>query len=721
MNYHPAKVQSLGVFSLLLLTAKRFAVVALLAWHASTVVADKSVDIQRRGSVLDIRWYSKAPGTWTLSNQYNQICASGNINPGDNAIQLHKVSPADDLRWELKLRGDKEARAIPIDRQVSFSDLAKVDGAAIIYQLPVRTYLATERGAAHTGRLNALTDEVLGEIKELGADYVWLTGILEHASRDNQDPDVVKGEAGSFYAIYDMWDVSPQVGSITDLMDVIQRAHRIGLRVMIDFVANHTARIHRTDVACKQQLNLGNDDRRDLDFDRDNNYYYIRDSHFVPPRQGGVDGADGIYDQNIFEDGIQLEQPARVTGNDVMSARPRITDWFETAKLNYGFDLNSRSANYTPRPRTWAQMADVAKYWAALGVDGFRVDFAHSVPIEFWRYFVEELRSVQPHIFLLAEAYESDEAMRLPNFSYEGLFTAGFDSVYNSYVYWALRDQALQAGRVSAASYLHSPAGRPLFYERGFSFTHYMENHDELRLASRQFAPVLAGDTVRAAHLGRAYTAFSALLPGNFLLHGGQEVMEDASVAGPFAGDSGRTSIFDFVFQGQTRQWLQNQLSDAVKAFRHGYSQLLHLKKQAPFSLAHRRGASSFVDLMPANLAKAQSPWVSAYLRHSQDEAYIVVINSDPSNAHDVTLHFTDRDDQDRFGALSAMGIANNDARFAFVDVWSRNGWTPTDPNLPPGGGIPGHMLYKSGGVPSGLFLGSMPAASTYVLKVIKL
>lgn len=679
---------------------------------------DEQVDIKRQGSQVEVSWHSHATGTWTLLNETDKVCATGVVHEGANTVRLHKVSPADDLKWTVKLRGSTDSQITHLPKQTNYSQMGRLDRAGVIYQLPVRTYLARDRGEAAAGKLTDLSDEILGEIKDLGVDYVWLTGILEQASRSNQDPDVVKGEAGSFYAIYDLWDVSPQVGTINDLVDVINRAHHLGLRVMIDFVANHTARVHRTDVGCKQHLNLGSDDRRDQFFDTSNNYYYIQNSHFVPPHQPGVEGADGIYDQNIFEDGIQLEQPARVTGNDVISARPRLNDWFETAKINYGFNLHSRSGDYSPRPRTWEQMVDVAKYWAALGVDGFRVDFAHSVPIEFWRYFVEELRAVQPDIFLLAEAYESDEVMRLPNFSYEAMFAAGFDSIYNSYVYWAMRDQALQAGHIDAASYLSSPAGRPLFFQRGYAFTHYMENHDEVRVASRHFASSLNTREQRAA-LGRAYTAYLALLPGNFLLHGGQEVMEDAGVHGQFAGDNGRTSIFDFVYQSQTRQWLQNQTSDEQQQFRDSYAKLLRLKRSAPFNQVHREGSPNFIDLMPANASKPEAAWINAYLRYNGDDVYLVVTNSDPINSHETTIHFTDVNDQDRFGALRAMHVRNDDERHVFVEMWLRDGWMPSDPNSRDAG-VTGSMLYRASGVPSGLYLDVVPAATTYVFKLVK-
>jgi glycosidase len=363
--------------------------------------------VTRAGSHLAVQLNAAYAGTWTIEDDAGHVCATGNVGPGANSIHLEKIAAPTDVRLRLTTRhGDDVVSEIP--GIVRRSKLLKPDRDAVIYQVPVRTYVARGNGRAQVGTFNALNDATLREIHDLGVDYLWLTGVLEQASLDQTDPDVVKGEAGSYYAIYDSWDVSGQLGTLDDFDALIDRAHAAGLRVLIDFVSNHTARMHRTDIACKQHLDFGRSDKTDVSFDQDNNYYYIVDSHFTPPPQNGVAGADGVFDTDVFAPGVQPEAPARVTGNDIVSASPGISDWFETVKLNYGWDLVHKQAFYTPTPRTWEQMLDVARYWIDKGVDGFRLDFAHAVPIEFWRHFAAELKAVQPQVFLLAEAYESD-------------------------------------------------------------------------------------------------------------------------------------------------------------------------------------------------------------------------------------------------------------------------------------------------------------------------
>ena len=590
--------------------------------------------------------------------------------------------------------------------------------AAVIYQLPVRTWLATgdERSAA--GRIDALDTGVLSKIRDLGVDYLWLTGVIEHASPENTDPDAVKGNAGSYYAIHDAWDVDPVLGTREDFRAAVTRAHGAGLRVMIDLVPNHTARTHRTDVPGK--VDFGTSDQVSRFFDPMNHYFYLPGQVFMPPGNG--DGGDGQFDSDPWQPGIQPEDPAKVTGNNVRSGRPSSHDWYETAKLNYGFDFTTGQGHYHPRPRTWDMMVAIARHWMDMGVDGFRIDFAHSVPLEFWKYFASELRKKKKDVFLLAEVYENDHGMRVPGFSYEALMNAGIDSVYQSELYWAIHDQARGSGDARRLSPRNLPSSRQGIVSQGYAFTNYVENHDETRVASRHFAPGVTSPENRARY-GAALAAMAALLPGNFLVHGGQEVGEDASHSGPWAGDNGKTSIFDFIHQPSVRRWLDDSASRAQAELRASYQRLLAIRREPAFAAVHTAGFGSLVDLAGPNHWKPESRWINSFVRHDprSGQAFLVVTNTDPVNAHETTIHFTDRDHVDSTGALRAMGIKDAvEERYRFTDQWARAGWSPADPALGSEAGIPGEVLYRPGNIPSGLYLGKVPAGTTLILKVEK-
>lgn len=681
---------------------------------ADAALAAPNVD--RQDSRLQVNWVSDSEGSWELVDAQNNVCVSGRMGLGDNHIDLQKVSAPTELRLRLRPADGREPEVHRIPAIRKLSPLRKPSDGTVIYQVPPRTYMARGNGQSNSGQFSDLTTERLREIRDLGAEYLWLTGALEHASRVQNDPDVVKGDAGSYYAIYDNWDVSSHSGSMADFERLIERAHGVGLRVMIDFVANHTARVHRTDVLCKQHMDFGRADRTDAFFRADNNYYYINGRSFTPPAQSDSSGADGVFDTDIFTPGVQLETPAKVTGNDIISATPIADDWFETVKLNYGWDLVNRQGHYSPRPRTWDQMLDVARYWVEKGVDGFRVDYAHAVPMGFWQFFASELKRVQPEVFLLAEAYEGDQRMMIPGFSYQAMFEAGFDSVYDSEMYWALRNQPTNTIDMRGAKPSRSPGMGRNVLDRGFLFTRYMENHDEVRVASYQFAPWIGARGDRA-DLGLAYTVYLGLMPGHLMLHGGQEFQEDASVAGGFGGNKGRTSIFDFLHQSQTRAWYFGQRPAWMVDYRARYRDLLALKKRPAFASRHRTQASSFVDLDAPNGHKAQAQWISSYLRFGGGEAYLVVTNGDPFGSHEATIHLTTQLNNDTLGALAAAGIRNDETRYTFREVYARKGWEPRDPAIS-GDGIPGWVLYRPGDVPSGLFLGSVPASTTYVFKI---
>ncbi len=112
------------------------------------------------------------------------------------------------------------------------------------------------------GRLADFTSQALNEIRLLGATHVWYTGIIEHATKTTypdagisaDHPAVVKGCAGSPYAVKDYYDVDPDLAvevenRRTEFRQLINRTHKAGLHVLMDFVPNHVARHYTSDAA----------------------------------------------------------------------------------------------------------------------------------------------------------------------------------------------------------------------------------------------------------------------------------------------------------------------------------------------------------------------------------------------------------------------------------------------------------------------------------------
>src|SRR5690606_11675060 len=300
-------------------------------------------------------------------------------------------------------------------------------GKIIVYQLMTRLFgnketLNKPYGTLQengVGKFEDINDQALVALKEMGITHVWYTGVIEHAVLTDyraygiplDDADVVKGRAGSPYAIKDYHDVNPDLArSVPNRMKefeaLIDRTHRHGLKALIDFVPNHVARAYKSDAKPKGTVDLGEFDDRSVRFKPSNNFYYLPGESFNVPADYVALGEDNEFPT---KDGKFEETPAKVTGNDQFTSSPGINEWFETVKLNYGVDIeNGRAKHFDPIPDTWIKMKDILEYWANKKVDGFRCDMAEMVPVEFWHWVIPQVKAVNPEIIFIAEIYNPD-------------------------------------------------------------------------------------------------------------------------------------------------------------------------------------------------------------------------------------------------------------------------------------------------------------------------
>jgi glycosidase len=410
------------------------------------------------------------------------------------------------------------------------------------------------------GKFADLNETALAAIKALGCTHVWLTGVLRQATSTDyaaiglpaDDPDLLKGLAGSPYAIKDYFDVCPDYAvqpaeRMAEFRALLGRAHAAGLQVIIDFVANHVARSYRSVVQPSEDF--GADDDRTKFFDPRNNFFYlqrdspgdgpplrlptVRDGHFVSPTCQVLGHGDGLFDGE--------REHGRVTGNNVVSWTPSLYDWYETAKLNYGFDFTTGAREYPtekqaqkPIPDTWQKMDRVLAHWQRMGVDGFRCDMAHMVPVEFWAWLVAQARTRNPTVFFAGEAYDNDPMKVTQGNVMTALLHAGFDAVYDDPSYKVLK--GLYDGP-KWANDLDAVIGEDFLFQRALR---YAENHDEVRLAGAgQWGGV-------GMDVGRPVAAILyGLSRGPVLLYSGQEVGEPAAGPEGFGGNNARTTIFD--------------------------------------------------------------------------------------------------------------------------------------------------------------------------------
>ena len=408
----------------------------------------------------------------------------------------------------------------------------------IIYQVFTRLYgnRCTNRMEDGTiaengcGKLNDFTPKSLKAIKEMGVSHIWYTGVIRHASQTDytqygiprQHAAVVKGKAGSPYAVTDYYDIDPDLAEnveqrMQEFEALVERTHKAGLKVIIDFVPNHVARQYHSICKPKGVKDLGEEDNPQNGFDPQNNFYYCPGQRFHP-----------YFDLYHGEAEEYYEEPAKATGNDCFHNAPGMNDWYETVKLNYGVDYYAGGVgHFNPIPNTWDKMTEILLFWAAKGVDGFRCDMAEMVPAAFWHWATDKVKYRYPECVFIGEVYNPGE--------YRNYLGAGFDYLYDKVgMYDTVRSvicNQQSAHAITGAWQQTDDIKQHMLY--------FLENHDEQRVASDFFA----GD----GRKGIPGLVVSALLQQNpLMIYFGQEYGERGMDKEGFSGCDGRTTIFDY-------------------------------------------------------------------------------------------------------------------------------------------------------------------------------
>ncbi len=478
------------------------------------------------------------------------------------------------------------------------------------------------------GKLNYFTDAVLAHIREMGFTHIWYTGVIRHATQTNyssygiptQHAEVVKGKAGSPYAITDYYDIDPDLAEnvgmrMMEWESLISRTHKAGMKVIMDFVPNHVAREYHSIRKPAGVRDLGEDDDTNMHFSTKNNFYYTwGDLDLNAVRQSKPEfKAYSKEDARIYES--YEESPAKATGNDRFDNCPGSNDWYETVKLNYGIDYcdaGGRSYHYEPIPSTWSKMTDILLYWASKGVDGFRCDMAEMVPTAFWSYATQILKTRYPELVVIGEVYDPSQ--------YRNYVKAGFDYLYDKVgMYDCLR--GVMRGERPASSITHEWQQTDDIRDH---MLYFLENHDEQRIASDFFC----GDAYKAIPAA-AMSLFFQKNP--FMLYSGQEFGEKGMDKEGFSGKDGRTTIFDYwspetlghAYEEPVSPKMQN-LSEESKVLAMRYRHLLRLANEEK---ALREGDT--FDLMYVNSASERFDPRShfAFLRKKANEAMLIVLN----------------------------------------------------------------------------------------------
>ncbi|MFL1013115.1 alpha-amylase family glycosyl hydrolase [Flavisericum labens] len=503
------------------------------------------------------------------------------------------------------------------------------------------------------GKFNDFTDKALTEIKNLGVTHIWYTGVLHHDvitdyskyGISNDDPDVVKGRAGSPYAVKDYYNVNPDLAvyvenRLEEFEALINRTHNVGLKVIIDIVPNHVARNYKSISKPKSIKDFGEDDDTSLTYQVNNNFYYNPTEAFKVPVW--VNGYSPLGEEkHVLEDGKFYENPAKWTGNGSRLSQPKMDDWYETVKINYGIspdgkkDFNElpvgfENENYKKHfefwrdktvPDSWVKFRDIALYWLEKGVDGFRYDMAEMVPVEFWSFMNSTIKMKKPDAFLLAEVYNPS---LYRNYIKKGKMDYLYDKVQ---LYDTIKHVMQGHGKTD-----NIPAIFEDLKDIEHQMLHFLENHDEQRISSRDFA-----NSAEKGKPAMVVSATSTTAPT--MIYFGQEVGEDGSEA-PGFGDPTRTSIYDYVGVPAHQRWINNkqfdggQLTESEKVLRDFYKRLLNftitslalMGEYRDIHLYNRKNTDNYTDK------------VLSFVRWNEDEKLIIVSNFDDEGIQEFNL-----------------------------------------------------------------------------------
>ena len=519
------------------------------------------------------------------------------------------------------------------------------------------------------GKFNDFTDKALTEIKDLGVTHIWYTGVPHHDvitdytefGISNDDPDIVKGRAGSPYAVKDYYNVNPDLAEnvenrLQEFEALIERSHNAGLKVLIDIVPNHVARNYQSLTNPEGVTDFGAEDDKTVTYAVNNNFYYNPGEPFkVPNWENGYQPLGG--ENHPKGDGKFEEIPAKWTGNGSRASQPKMHDWYETVKVNYGinpegkkdfdelpegFDNEDYKAHYNfwkdkTVPSSWIKFKDIALYWTAKGVDGFRFDMAEMVPVEFWSYMNSHIKMQNPNTFLLAEVYQ-------PHLYRDYIKKGKMDYLYDKVQLYDTLKHVMQGH----GSTYNIPPIQENLKDIEHHMLHFLENHDEQRIASPDFA----GN----AEKGKPAMVISATISTSpTMVYFGQEFGEKAEEDLGF-GDPTRTSIFDYGSVPSVVRWVNNkqfdggQSTEDEKTLRDFYKRLLN------FTITSDALMGDYQDLQHYN--QQHTEWyndkVLSFARWSEDERLIIISNFNAENTYGFELQLPE-------DLVSKLGLKDGD------------------------------------------------------------
>ena len=376
-------------------------------------------------------------------------------------------------------------------------------------------------------RFDYLNDGDDASGKSLGIEGIWLSPI--HPS-----PSYHKYDVKDYYA------VDPKFGTEEDLKELIQLCKSRNVQLIMDLVINHTSSQH---------------------------------PWFIKFREAHVTGntGDPYYDYYTYA--------ADQSGNATFCALPGTREYYEG---NFSHEMPELNFD---NPVVREEMVKVAKHYLDLGVDGFRFDAAKYIyfgdeerNVEFWKWYMEQLRSIKPDLYAVAEVWDGDP-ITYPYFAALNCFNFSMSQASGQIA------RAARGGYVSSyteyvAQYIaeiqkQKPDAMPITF---------IANHDMDRAAG--FLMTATGAAQVAANL-------SLLMPGSSFIYYGEEIGMLGSRGGSNTdanrrlamlwgdGDTVKDPVGANYTAKQANGTVKDQLTDPNSLYNH-YKKLVAIRKANP-------------------------------------------------------------------------------------------------------------------------------------------
>ena len=383
---------------------------------------------------------------------------TANVDPGpvqaDTDAQTEPTPETEAQTGELSLQEDYFAQAA-----------ATEDNARVFYEIFVGSFSDSNGDGVGDlkgilNRLDYLNDGDPTSGKSLGIEGIWLTPIFTSPSYHKYD-------------VADYYEIDPKFGTMEDLQALIDACHARGVKLILDMVINHTS------TQCswyKSFVQAHKDQDTESEF---YNFYSWSQEDSIPAGRvfNKIGGTLDYYECNF---------------------------WDQMPELNFD------------NPQVRQTVLDVAKFYLDMGIDGFRFDAAkyiyygeHERSVEFWNWYMDELRAYKPDIYTVAEVWDSD-----------GVTDLYFDAL-NCFDFTVSQAEGLIAqtankGDVNSycayvQSYLEAIAGK----NPDAMYLPFIANHDTDRAAG--YLPDASGQMQMAANL-------YLLGPGSPFLYYGEEL-----------------------------------------------------------------------------------------------------------------------------------------------------------------------------------------------------